>query len=201
MVTLTRKLLVDERELFVFDNLIPRRDQRELAESLTTLPYARCQVDTLETQKIFPDYRYFSVTVDKKGFQKKQLFQAVVPLLAKHFPNERLKLDRAYVNQNVFGDISFVHTDSRRDPDVTAVYFAHERWHIDWGGETMFFDRNDDASFAVSPKPGRLILFRGNIKHKVGVPTRQCMAARFTIAFKFLGQPVSRRAGAAKRKS
>lgn len=189
MVTLTRQLAVDGKELLVFDNLIPRRDHVALARSLGTLPWARCQVDTPATRKLYPDYRYFSVTIDKKGFQKKQLFRAVVPLLEKHFGDARLTLDRAYVNQNVYGDMSFVHTDSARNADVTAIYFAHEHWEVDWGGETMFFDRASDAVHAIGAAPGRLILFRGAIKHKIGVPTRQCTRARFTIAFKFIGKP------------
>jgi len=188
MVTLTRKLEIDGRELLVFDKLLPHRDHVELARSLGTLPWARCQVDTKSTARRYPDYRYFSVTIDKKGFQQKQVFQAVLPLLDAHFPGEPLKLDRAYVNQNVFGDISFVHKDSARSSDVTAIYFAHEKWDTDWGGETMFFDRRGDASYAVSATPGRLVLFRGAIQHKIGVPTRQCTRARFTIAFKFVGR-------------
>lgn len=186
MVRLTRELEVDGRELLVFDNFLPKADHRELAQSLGALPWSRCQVDSKSSRRHYPDYRYFAATIDTKGVQSKQIFLEMASLVAEHFPGERLRLDRAYVNQNVFGDITFIHSDSARHGDVSAVYFAHDKWNADWGGETMFFDRASDARHAVSATPNRLLLFRGSIKHKIGVPTRQCTRARLTMAFKLV---------------
>lgn len=183
MVTAAQKLTLDGRELFVFDEIIAMRDHRELALSLERLPYTRLQVDTKATVH---RYRYWSAHLELATIRRQLVYERIAALLDEHFAEEKLRLDRAYVNQNSYGDMTFIHTDGgARQRDVTALYFAHARWRTEWGGETLFFDRRADARFAVSPTPRRLVLFRGSIKHRIGVPTRQCSVTRLSLVFKF----------------
>jgi hypothetical protein len=57
-------------------------------------------------------------------------------------------------------------------------------WEPDWGGETIYYDDDNDAQVVVSPRPGRLLVSRGAILHRGSVPTRDCHEARLTIALK-----------------
>ena len=63
-------------------------------------------------------------------------------------------------------------------------YCANLIWQADWGGETIFYNDDEDAVLAVSPKPGRLVVARGAILHRANVPTRSCYEERLTMAYK-----------------
>jgi len=58
------------------------------------------------------------------------------------------------------------------------------QWDVEWGGETLFFDSAMDAQVAVSPRPGRLVMFDGSILHVGRPPNRICYTSRFTLALK-----------------
>ena len=63
------------------------------------------------------------------------------------------------------------------------LYYANLIWQPDWGGETLFYNDDNDAVLAVSPRPGRLVVSRAAILHRGTVPTRSCYEERFTIAY------------------
>jgi hypothetical protein len=65
-----------------------------------------------------------------------------------------------------------------------VLYYANLFWETDWGGETIYFDDNNDAQIVVSPRPGRMVVARGPILHRGNVPARDCSHARLTIACK-----------------
>jgi len=46
--------------------------------------------------------------------------------------------------------------------------------------------RNDDedAEFAITPRPGRLVIARGALLHRGNVPVRGCYEERYTLAYK-----------------
>ena len=48
----------------------------------------------------------------------------------------------------------------------------------------MFYNQDDDCVYACTPKPGRVVIFDGAIKHVGRPPNRICYASRFTLAFK-----------------
>jgi hypothetical protein len=96
-------------------------------------------------------------------------------------PAERL--ERVYANFALFGDHQHVHTDG----DVwTILFFANAWWHTDWGGELHLYDDEDATmAYAVAPRPGRAVLFDGDLAHRAGVPSKYCPEARITVAVKF----------------
>ena len=62
------------------------------------------------------------------------------------FPSEVLRDQRAYVNNSVYGDMYYSHRDcSAHRRHVTALYYANLEWQADWGGETIFYDDDNDA--------------------------------------------------------
>ena len=111
----------------------------------------------------------------------------IAPVISVMFAGERFKPQRAYINHSVYGDAYHMHRDLSA---VTVLYYANLFWESDWGGETIFFDDNNDAQTVVSPRPGRMVVSRGAILHRGTVPTRACHEERYTVAYKLLsGNP------------
>lgn len=69
---------------------------------------------------------------------------------------------------------------------VTALYYVNYDWDINYAGETVFLDSYDGVGIAVTPKPGRLVLFDGRIQHVARPPARWCPYPRITLTMKFL---------------
>lgn len=106
-------------------------------------------------------------------------------IAAEMFPGEQLSDQRAYVNASVYGDGYYTHRDCPPEQKhITALYYANLEWQPDWGGETIYFNDDEDAELVVSPRPGRLVLARGGILHRGTVPTRICYEERYTLAYK-----------------
>jgi hypothetical protein len=53
-------------------------------------------------------------------------------------------------------------------------------------GETIFYDSHSEPVYAVLPMPGRVVVFGADILHRGGVPSRECVEAKRSLAFKFL---------------
>ncbi len=92
-------------------------------------------------------------------------------------------LERVYANFNLFGDQQFAHPDG---DCWTALLFLNSAWAEDWGGELLLYDGGPGSlAWAIPPRPGRLVVFDGQILHRGGVPTKFCLDARITLAIKF----------------
>lgn len=100
-------------------------------------------------------------------------------LLAGHEPL------RVYANAHTYGVEGYVHTDTDDEAGFTTIYYAHGVWDADWAGETVFLSRETgDIAKAVSPKPGRLIVFRGATPHAARSASRECPELRVSVVFK-----------------
>lgn len=94
-------------------------------------------------------------------------------------------LVRCYANGLPFGSEGTLHIDSRAPKSFTTIYYPHETWHPDWGGETVFFDeRRAEIIGAIYPRPNRAVMFRGMIPHVARGVTRVCPVMRITLMFK-----------------
>lgn len=92
---------------------------------------------------------------------------------------------RVYANGHTFGGDGHLHTDNERPGHFTSIYYAHADWHVNWGGETVFFDpAGEDVIKSVYPRPGRLVHFPGNIPHAARSPSRDCPALRAVFVVK-----------------
>ena len=66
----------------------------------------------------------------------------------------------------------------------TILYYANEKWDLNYGGETLFYNNKEIIS-AVKIKPGRFVLFDSRLTHSARPPQRHCPYNRYTIATKF----------------
>jgi SM-20-related protein len=94
-------------------------------------------------------------------------------------------LVRCYANGHTYGSDGSLHTDSASSKSYTCIYYPHDRWSPNWGGETVFFNREEaDIIASVYPKPNRMVLFQGNIPHVARGVSRICPVLRITLMFK-----------------
>ena len=97
-------------------------------------------------------------------------------------------LTRCYANAYPFGADGACHLDSDQPHHYTTIYYPHERWHADYGGETVFFTPDQsDIIASVYPRPNRLVVFQGSIPHVARGITRACPLLRVTLMFKTAG--------------
>jgi SM-20-related protein len=94
-------------------------------------------------------------------------------------------LVRCYANGQSYGSDGTLHTDSSSPRSFTTLYYPHETWSPNWGGETVFFNPEEtDMIASVYPKPNRLIVFPGALPHVARGVSRICPVLRITLMFK-----------------
>jgi SM-20-related protein len=92
---------------------------------------------------------------------------------------------RCYANGLPYGAEGTLHTDSVSESGHTTIYYPHDEWHPNWGGETVFFNRErTDIIASVYPRPGRLVVFQGRTPHVARGLSRTCPVMRITLMFK-----------------
>jgi SM-20-related protein len=94
-------------------------------------------------------------------------------------------LTRCYANGQPYGSEGSIHTDSLSEKSRTIIYYPHSVWHPNWGGETVFFNKEQtDIVASVYPRPNRLLVFSGTTPHVARGLSRVCPALRITLMFK-----------------
>ncbi len=91
-----------------------------------------------------------------------------------------------WLNGQTYGLENAIHTDrpSEEEGWYTVLIYINPEWHVDWGGETMFYNQaRTDVVYAVVPKPGRLVFFDARHHHWARPPTRNTQDLRITLAF------------------
>lgn len=175
-----RSALVSGREIFVCDGMIEAGMVARIGAIVKGMHYVR-------REKSRPGVPGLAAVCDipPDMIPNDVFLQSLRRIAEQLFPAERFNDQRAYVNSSVFGDGYYAHRDcAPREKHVTALYYANTEWQNDWGGETIYFNDAEDAELVVSPKPGRVVIARGAILHRGGVPARICHEERYTLAYK-----------------
>ncbi|MGD0190704.1 MAG: 2OG-Fe(II) oxygenase [Rhizomicrobium sp.] len=175
-----RHRLVGNREAYLCDDFADEATIARVAELLRALQYRR-----VERSRPGTDPSGGSAEVPEQIANSEPLFARMKAFAEHAFGVESMIPQRLYVNSTVYGDMYYPHRDFGLDqPHITALFYANPKWNADWGGETMLYSDDGDAQLAVTPRPGRILAFRGAILHRGGVPTRICFEERLTIAYK-----------------
>ena len=176
-----RKASVEGLEVFVFDDLVPAEEALRYARAVAQAAYLRNETARADTQ----EFKHWVCEMPLENLPRTSLWQATERAVAALRPTERFLPYRCYTNFAQFGDVLLTHVDALPNTrEMTALWFLCERWDTEWGGETMFYDASGDAQLAVTPKPGRLLLFDGAIRHAGKPPNRNCPVGRYTFAVK-----------------
>ena len=148
----SRELRIDGRPLRIFDNQLA--DVAAYVQGLSRASFTRSEYARPETI----EHKHWATEVKLEALLAQPIYE-VTRRAVLGFEGEGFgyRPYRAYTNVASFGDMLFTHTDCLPDQhDLTALWYLCERWDLEWGGETMFFDAQDEIACAVLPKPGRL---------------------------------------------
>jgi SM-20-related protein len=180
-VTPTRTAIIGEREIFVFDDLLPAEETTRYSRAIPQASFTRTEIARADAA----EYRHWVCEMPLENLPRTSLWQATERAVANLRPREHYTPYRVYTNFASYGDMLLTHVDAQPNlRELTALWFLCESWDREWGGETMFYDESGDAQIAVSPKPGRLVLFDGAIRHAGKPPNRNCPVGRYTFAIK-----------------
>jgi hypothetical protein len=175
-----RKSVISGRELFVCENVVEPLMVQQIGTLVRTLHYVRAEKSRADVPGGVAVCDIAPETIATDTF-----LRVLRHTVEKLFPEEQFTDQRAYVNCSVYGDAYYMHRDCAvHERHVTALYYANLEWQPDWGGETIYYNDEEDAAFAISPRPGRLVIARGAILHRGNVPTRSCYAERYSLAYK-----------------
>jgi SM-20-related protein len=179
------RTLVSGRELVICDHFIEPAMVSAIGAIVKTLHYQRKEKSRADVPASAASADIADALLSTDPFFRR------LKSVAEDMIGEPLRDQRAYVNNSVYGDMYYMHRDcSAHRKHVTVLYYANLEWQPDWGGETIFYNDDQEAEVVVSPRPGRLVVARGAILHRGTVPTRACHEERFTIAYKMLsGDP------------
>lgn len=92
-------------------------------------------------------------------------------------------LNRCYGNAYPYGSEGAIHLDSSNADQITAIYYPHRSWDVNWAGETVFVD-GPKIIASILPWPNRLVAFPGNTPHAARAISRTCPLLRVTLVFK-----------------
>ncbi len=178
---LTAQGQVDGLPIWVFDDLVEKKTIDEIYQALMHAPFTRSEISRPDTEI----YRHWAYNMPLDKALQLPIYQATQKQLNAH-TERNYRMYRCYCNLVSYGDILFNHTDCQPGThEMTALWYIQDQWDVEWGGETLFFNARDDASYVASPRPGRLVIFDGSIKHKGTPPSKICTLPRLTFAMKF----------------
>lgn len=176
----THSLTIENKPLWVFDNLCTVDEATSVFQGLEVSAFKRNEVARPDTQA----YRHWAVNLSEQQIQGLPVYQRALQAV-KALTGDEYRAYRGYVNYASFGDMLFTHTDCLPEAnEFTVLAYISPQWDVEWGGETLFYNNDDDCLFACTPKPGRVTIFHGAIKHVGRPPNRICLTPRFTLAFK-----------------
>tara|TARA_R110002051_G_C8737119_1_gene498587 strand:- start:1450 stop:1890 length:441 start_codon:yes stop_codon:yes gene_type:complete len=79
-----------------------------------------------------------------------------------------------------------VHVDSGDGSRVTVLYYPNANWNIEFGGDTLFLDRDgENIEFYSQYKTDRLVAFDSRIPHLIRPSTYLAPYYRISLAMKF----------------
>ncbi|CAM2944658.1 2OG-Fe(II) oxygenase [Acinetobacter celticus] len=67
------------------------------------------------------------------------------------------------------GEFYALHRDNPQQKNgrlISTVYYLHEEWQEDWGGELRLQDKNEQWH-VIAPKPNRIAIFQSDLLHEV----------------------------------
>ncbi|MBF7688525.1 2OG-Fe(II) oxygenase [Acinetobacter rathckeae] len=73
------------------------------------------------------------------------------------------------------GEAYALHRDNpqqKNDRIISTVFYMHDIWQDDWGGELRLQDKQDHWHVII-PKPNRMVVFDSNLLHEVQVSKQQ----------------------------
>lgn len=179
---ITRQFEIMDRRVIVLDNLLRSTSIRNAERWLKGLSYRLADYDTEEESHIRHWIHEFRNP--KKIVREIPFLENLLMIIEFLFSDRKLSLERLHANSSLYGDLQLPHKDVEGQEGFTLLYYGNANWTFDWMGETVFYSK-EEPTHLVYPKPGRIVIFNGDILHRAGTPSRLCFESRLTLSFKF----------------
>jgi Rps23 Pro-64 3,4-dihydroxylase Tpa1-like proline 4-hydroxylase len=172
-------------KIVVIDDLFDRafREQFYFWVKSSSFTTSGEDISTLEYKG---DYNLYSSieeqSISNSGFSEhKEFKEHIEPELAGMF------FKQARINLSTLNDNNRFHTDSIGSTKTkTLLYYPNLKWDIEWGGHTLFTDDNlEEIEYCCMYKPGRIVIFDGNIPHCILPPTKSSPSYRFSFVMQY----------------
>ncbi len=132
-------------------------------------------------------WRKFNYFLKFKNKIEKNLKNQTENILKDMHLFDLLQFERSYASANPYGTVHESHTDWEKHVNgITVMYYLNNFWNLKFAGETVFYDtENQDILKSIIPKPGRIIVFDGNIEHCARDVRRDFNDLRMVLTFKY----------------
>ena len=129
-----------------------------------------------------------------KDIGKKSKGDIILSNKAKDIFNNKLShlknthfLDRPYASGYVYGTVHDMHQDgSYPEHCYTIMFYLNKIWDMSYAGETIYTNpTKTEIISSVLPKPGRAVVFDGQIPHCAREVSRTCVELRMVATFKY----------------
>ena len=97
-----------------------------------------------------------------------------------------LELTRFWANATTHLTDCRFHADKRQKGCKSIIYYVNSNWESDWGGETLFKNKEDVLERAVEFKPNRVIVFDSFLSHKSAPLNITADMYRFALVLQFM---------------
>lgn len=169
------------RRFFILDRVMDLAAARRVHRYFADLPMTLSDSDRPDTTHV----RHLKHEFEPEEWDANPAL-AQLTGVARRFLRERRiacgAVYRTYANFNLHGDFQFAHEDGE---GWTALAFVNARWDEDWGGELILYPAAAAHAYCIAPRPGRMVIFDGMIRHRGGAPSKLCLEARISLAIKF----------------
>ena len=116
------------------------------------------------------------------------LFLNLIPKMLPLFPEKNLIFQRCWAIAHQGLSHGSMHKDcgDLKESYYSAVLYPHHDWHVDWGGETVFFDPEKyEIIKSILPIPFGIAIFDSSILHCARPTTTYFMGIRYVINYMF----------------
>ena len=166
----------EDYRIDIVDNFMLPNELVELRKELNHFDWNAFETDIYKGQRVLS-----GMTTDLPDKWRNMLDDRIISQ-AKSLVDKEYSIFRGYLNAWKCDDVSLPHHDGNH---TTCVVYCNRDYNVTYGGETIFYDNNEDVIGAVSPKPGRAVFFNGWMLHKAGSFNRLYQHDyRYTLAYK-----------------
>jgi SM-20-related protein len=161
---------LDQQGFTIIDDLYPQDYVQALAEECISHlnQFRDAAIQNGVISKIRSDHILWINEDLEKAQQHIQTLQGLAEQLNRTFFLGIREVEAHFACYNA-GEFYALHRDNpqqKNDRVISAVYYLHEDWHEDWGGELRLQDKQDQWHI-IPPKPNRIALFQSDLLHEV----------------------------------
>lgn len=176
---------INGRKIVIYDDVFSMQENIDINNTVVHSAFKRCNVDIGGYNLKDTDVKWRSDILPEH-----LLTRLTLPRYASHIGSDvwkNLQVINQYINYATPITADLIHTDScsSQDNAYTILHYANFKWESQWHGETIFYDDNfSEALYAVTIKPGRVVMFNSNIPHSATSPSTIAEYPRYTIVTK-----------------